>query len=271
MRFLYLVVDDLNADAQELKRLTEVGKRRVGPQNEFEVQVIPIGPGYFYESSVGATLAAPGVLAATLTASDPGRDVDAVLLGCMTDPGLDAARSITDLRVLGTGGSSIELAGLLASSYGVVTIMESAIPELWKLVNRTSSAATCVGMSSIEIPFNELHKQTDLVLDRVTQESHLLLEHGAEAIVLGCASFGFVPVAEPLSKALGVPVIDPLRAAIACARAQETLAMGPSRRLIPLVQDTRQVEGYLRQLVQASDQHRLHGWTHQTSPVETAT
>jgi allantoin racemase len=55
-----------------------------------------------------------------------------------------------------------------------------------------------------------------------------LAEDGAEALVLGCA--GMTGFAEPLSQALGVPVVDGVAAAVQLAEALAALGLRTSKR-----------------------------------------
>ncbi|MFF4253884.1 aspartate/glutamate racemase family protein [Streptomyces sp. NPDC001663] len=268
MRFLYLVVDDLGADETEMTRLAERGRALVGPDDVFDVTKIRIGPGYFYESVVGGALVVPGVLHAV---SRHGADYDAIILGCATDPGLDAARSVTDCAVIGGGEASVVLSALVGRTFGVVTIAESAIPELRAQIRRVGAESRCVGVESIETPFADVDRKYEQALEAVTQQAVALRYRGAESIVLSCMSFGFTAMAKDVSALIGIPVIDPVRAAVAAGRAQATIGARVSRQAVPRLENPGFLHDYLDRLAQLSLDSGLTGYAPDLPETETET
>jgi allantoin racemase len=257
VHFVYLVIDDLNADESELARLTGRGQQIVGPNDRFEVVKIEIGPGHFYESSVGGALTVAGILHAVLGKAN---GADVVIIGCATDPALDAARGLTDAVVIGGGEASVAMTALLGRTFGIVTIAESAIPELRSIVRRAGAEGRCVGINSIETPFAEVDAHYQKTRDIAILRAKELRDRGADAIILGCMSFGFTPLAKDVSAALGIPVVDPVRAAVAAARAQQTLGAGVSATWVSRVEETGPLRTYLDQLAKASRDSGLTGW-----------
>lgn len=258
MRFLYLVVDDLNAGAAELARLAERGRALVGPDDVFDVTRIQIGPGYFYESVVGGALVVPGVLHAV---NRHGADYDAIILGCATDPGLDAARSVTDCAVIGGGEASVVLTALLGRTFGVVTIAESAIPELRAQIRRVGAESRCVGVESIEMPFADVDRKYEQARDAVAEQAISLRDRGADSIVLSCMSFGFTAMAQDVSALIEIPVVDPVRAAVAAGHAQAITGARVSRKAVPRLENPDFLQDYLGRLTQLSLDSGLTGYT----------
>ena len=71
----------------------------------------------------------------------------------------------------------------------------------------------------------EVNKDHDAAVEKMREQGRLAVEQdGADVIVLGCMSMGFLDVAELLTADLGVPVINPSRAALKVAEA--TVAQG---------------------------------------------
>src|SRR5437588_144954 len=60
-----------------------------------------------------------------------------------------------------------------------------------------------------------------------------LVDSGADVIALGCMSLGFLDVDERLSEELGVPVINPARAALATAELLVHANLYPSKVAYP--------------------------------------
>ena len=240
-----MVVDDLHPSSEEVQRLTTRGQAAVGTGSTFVVEPIEIGPDHYYESAVGLAMAVPGILQKILAEQ---HRFDAALLGCFGDPGLRAARTVATIPVIGAAEAATALVQLVAQRYGVVTIVDSDIPEIEVYLSSLEVRSKCVGVSAIGLEFYELINDPDDTLKRLVTASTKLVERGAEAILLGCMSFGFHPFAAQLQKRLGVPVVDPLRAGVAAARAMLTLGVMPSPRNLPRIDDPQHLVRFLSSL-----------------------
>ena len=245
MKLLYIVVDDLHPSPEEVQRLTTGGSAAVGADSSFVVEPIAIGPDHYYESAIGLAMAVPGILHKIL--SDQHR-FDAALIGCFGDPGLRAARMVAKIPVIGAAEAATALASLVAQRFGIVTIVDSEIPELELYLSSLEARSRCVGVSAIGLEFYELIDDPADTLSRLETASRSLLEKGAEAILLGCMSFGFHPFAAQLQERLGIPVIDPLRAGVAAAKAMLSLGVMPSARYVPRIDDAQHLASFLHSI-----------------------
>ena len=214
----------------------------MGEGSSFVVEPIVIGPDHYYESAVGQAMAVPGILHKILTAQ---HRFDAALIGCFGDPGLRPARIVAKIPVIGAAEAAIAIAGLVAQRFGIVTIVDSEISELEVYLSSLEARTRCVGVSAIGLEFYELVNDPADTLNRLETASRKLLEKGAEAILLGCMSFGFHPFAAELQERLGIPVIDPLRAGVVAARAMLSLGVMPSARLVPRIDDPQALARFL--------------------------
>jgi allantoin racemase len=245
VRLLYLIVDDLDPASDEAARTTAAGQALMAPGDVFTARPIATGPTEYYESAVGLSLCVPGILQAVLAHQD---EHDAILLGCFGDPGLRAARAIARIPVLGGAEAATAFVRLVAARYGIVTIMDSDIPEISACLTQMEVAQQCVGIRAVGLPFHELVRDPEDTLARATRQAGQLLAAGAQALVLGCMSFGPYPFARELSARLGVPVIDPLRAGVAAAGALRVLEASVSRRWVPPVEDMSALTAHLATL-----------------------
>jgi allantoin racemase len=220
MRLLYLLVDDLSPDAAEVDRISS-GIEKIAP-GAVTVTVEPIcfGPSRYYESAVGLAMAVPGILHQVDRHQD---DTDAIVLGCFGDPGLRAAREVSRVPVIGGGEASMVLAQLYARRFGIVHIRASNIPECENELATLGLSAMCAGQGVIDMAFYEVLDDTSKTLELLVRESRALLKRGAETIILGCMSLGLGPFSADLQRALHVPVINPVRAALAAAQVFQTV------------------------------------------------
>ena len=245
MNLLYILVDDLHPSPEEVQRLTRGGLAAMGPGSGFTVQPIDFGPDHYYESAVGLAMCVPGILHKIIR--DQHR-FDAALLGCFGDPGLRAARTVATIPVIGAAEAATALVQLVAQRYGIVTIVDSDIAEIEAYLSTLEVRSRCVGVNAIGLQFYELVDDPELTLSRLTIAAKKLIDKGAEAILLGCMSFGFHPFAASLQERIGVPVIDPLRAGVAAAGAMLTLGVLPSHRTVPPIDDPSHLAEYLTRM-----------------------
>jgi allantoin racemase len=249
MRVLYLLVDDLDPDAAELERLSSAGQALLAPGDTFTVEPIAFGPAEYYESALGFALCVPGIVHAVLNRQ---ADHDAIVIGCFGDPGLRAARTVATIPVIGACEASVSFALLVAQRFGIVTIMGSDIPEIDARLAEMELAHRCVGVAAIERPFYTVMDDPADTLDRLERAARPLVERGAQAIVLGCLSYGFAAFESELAERLDRPVLNPLRASIAAASGLRLLGVGPSPAWVAPAGEAAAAAVHLAELSQAA-------------------
>jgi allantoin racemase len=213
---------------------------------EAVAEAIAIGPSHYYESALAAGLATPGVVHAVLERQDA---FDAVIVGCFADPGVRAAREVARVPVIGPGEAVYALVQTIAARFGIVTIVEPNVPEIALALRGFEIASKCVGIDAIGLPFHALLDDPADTLARLEGRARPQIERGAEAIVLGCMSFGVHPFAAELQERIGVPVVDALRAAVSVARAHALLGVRP---VATQLADLTHARDHLRALERAS-------------------
>ena len=174
-----------------------------------DTEIIAVSPKTGPESIecyVDEYLAIPGVLE-EVRKGDREESADAFIIACFGDPGLQAAREITDKPVLGIAESAIAAAKFIAPYFSIVSVLDRSKKVTADLVESYGAEKFCrsirsTGMSVLEFGGN--HKKGLLALEE--QSRRAVEEDGAECILLGCA--GFVDFADELRKKLGVPVLD---------------------------------------------------------------
>ena len=106
-------------------------RRREGLLNDWafegtkvEVRDVPTGPTSI-ESAYEEALSIPSTLDMIMQCENEG--YDAAIIGCFGDPGLEAARELVSMPVVGPCESSMLLAASLGHKYSVLTIFDSLI------------------------------------------------------------------------------------------------------------------------------------------------
>lgn len=181
------------------------------------------------ETEYDEALATPGVIQRTQEVSR--RKVEAIVIDCMIDPALPAAREIVNIPVIGPGEASMALASMLSNRWSIVTVMKSLIPIFQRRAMTYGFDRRLVSVRSIEIPVLDLQSARQRMEQKLLEESRAALEEGAHAIILGCT--GIEGVARKLQQKLGVPVIDPTAASLKLAEVLVDLRLQNSRLSYP--------------------------------------
>ena len=187
------------------------------------------------ESAVDEVLAAPGVVDAAIRAEHDG--ADALVIDCMLDPGLEAAREAVTIPVIGAGEAGLTTAAR-DGGFAIVTVLDRQAPMFHALATRLGLADALVSVRGIGIPVLDLEKDRVDSIDRTVAACQAaVVEDGAKSIVFGCT--GMLGFAEPVAGALGLPgdrVIDPLpnavRAAIQAAKTGTEPRPAPERKRV---------------------------------------
>lgn len=168
------------------------------------------------ESAVDEVLAAPGVIDAARRSEAEG--AEAVVIDCMLDPGLDAAREAVRIPVIGCGEAAMSGAAE-SGAFSVVTVLERQARDFRTLTARYGIADALLSVRAIGMPVLALELEREAAIAATIREARLAIEKdGARTIVFGCT--GMLGFAGPVAEALGVvaaEVIDPLPFAVTCA------------------------------------------------------
>ncbi|MGI4860092.1 MAG: aspartate/glutamate racemase family protein [Janthinobacterium lividum] len=177
------------------------------------------GPSDARVNFVCATLAEapPGIvtqgdadLAATLVAAyvrAHAHEADGFIIGCYSDPGLFAARELTDKPVTGIGEACLKHAASISDNVGVVAVSSPGIARHWRMYRMLGLAHTICGERAIDLAVADSGDEQK-ALGRLIDVAGALRDlDGAKAIVLGCA--GMADLRGKVENAVGIPVLDP--------------------------------------------------------------
>lgn len=205
------------------------------PDLEVRHSLISSGPASI-ECCSDEALSVPGILEQALAAERDG--ATAIVIDCMGDPGLEAARELVSIPVLGPAQTSMHYASLLGHRFAFVTVLERLYPLIDGLVARYGLRESYAGFGAIDIPVLEIEHRLDEVVGQLASESlRLVRDHRAGAIVLGCT--GFLGCAEKIAERLAaeghpVPVIDPIPLLLHSADSLCKLGLSHSGHVYPL-------------------------------------
>jgi len=140
---------------------------------------------------------------------------DAFVIACFSDPGLAEARRATRRPVLGMAACGLFTAVGLGSRFGVISIVDEAIPRHLRYYDALGIGSRLAGDRAVGIGVTGL-ADGPRTFERMTATGKALRdEDGADVLVLGCA--GMAQHRERLECSLGIPVVDPVLAAAGMA------------------------------------------------------
>lgn len=154
--------------------------------------------------------------------------VDAYVIACFGDPGLDAAREIACGPVIGVAEAAMRAASFVATGFSVVTTLSRTVVIAEHLVARYGVSGHCRAVRATDIPVLGLEDPHSGAYLKILDECRrALAEDRSGAIVLGCA--GMADLCQRLSRELGVPVIDGVSAAVVMAEALLRMGLSTSK------------------------------------------
>jgi len=147
--------------------------------------------------------------------------------------GVEAAREVVDIPIIGGFPTSAFTALGLCLRFGILTILPSTLAMQQGHVLTYGLQDDFAGIAPIDCPVDQLSNVDVVVAKSFPVALKLIQTQGAQALLLGCT--GFVGVAEKLSLMLSeslqayVPVIDPNQAGISYLISLVRMKLRPSR------------------------------------------
>ncbi len=219
-----LLVVNPNTTASMTEKIGAAARAAAAPGTEVIAVNPDSGPtsieGYFDE-----VFAVPGLIAEMQKAGD----IDATIIACFDDTGLDAARSFSFAPVVGIGEAAFHLASLIAGKFSVVTTLSRSVPAIEHNLVRYGLMSRCARVRAADVAVLDLEIANSPARGRISREIDRAIEEDhAEAIVLGCA--GMADLAAELSRQHGLPVVDGVAAATRLAESLVALGLRTSKR-----------------------------------------
>jgi len=214
MKIVYVVPGPM--DAQEVNRRGGLLKEWAFPGTKVDIVSVAEGPASI-ESMYEEYLSIPATAKEIFRLEKEG--YDAAILGCAGDPGLDAMREITSkMLVVGPAESSILTAVLLGHKFTVITIDESMIATTEELVYKAGVSNKLASVRALNIAVLDLAVNRKSTMEKIIKVSQEAMEKdGADCLVLGCMTMGFLNVADEISDVLKIPVVNPSKIALKMA------------------------------------------------------
>jgi allantoin racemase len=219
---------------------TEEGERRrqavlkcASPGTEIEFGVIKAT--FFRRSNSQVNSLSAGPLVAEVAEKAEADGCDAVVPFGTLDPGVELARNLVRIPVVGAGQAVMHLAVQLSNRLGVIAYEDKSIPFMRKQMHAWRVSDSVVGIRSVEIPLAESTKNRAAMRERFIKIARDLIDsHDAEVIVpMGVTMVPVQYSPQEFEKELGVPVMDALKTSIQTAEMMVRMRLSHSTKTYP--------------------------------------
>ncbi|MGU3539549.1 aspartate/glutamate racemase family protein [Methylobacterium sp. A54F] len=246
-----ILVLNPNTSADVTDLLLAAGTQVAAPGTSLVPATAPYGVPYIAtraEAQIG------GAIALEMLA-EAHAGVDAAIVAAFGDPGLQGARELFDIPVVGLAEAAMLTACMLGRRFAIVTFAEALGPWYEDCVALNGLAGRCAGVRTLGGPFRHLAtvqgEKEDLLVDLALRT---VAQDEADVIILGGAPLA--GLAGRVADRVPVPLVDPIGAAVKQAEALVALAprkasAGTFRR--PAAKPTRGLPGALARRIEHRD------------------
>ena len=179
------------------------------PELEVVSDCIPNQPEGVHDDETEA-IAVPKVVDLAVKMEKDG--MDAVVVSCAGDPGVEPATKKLSIPIIGAGRSAAAAARVLERPVGVLGITEKVPGPILEMLGSQIKADTIPRgvISTLDLMKPEGMAAT-------IEAGRDLMGRGAEVLLLACTGMSTIGAAQKLREELGIPVVDPVRAEAAVA------------------------------------------------------
>jgi len=227
-------------EATALKELSPSAR----PDTELSLVSLDKGPASI-ESRYESALAVPDVVAKIVQAEKDG--MDAVIVDCMDDPGVEAGRELVSIPVVGPAETSMHVAAMLGHKFSIIGILDADVAVFEHHAARFGMSSRLASVRAVQIPVLELDDRARAVTALVEQSIKAVKDDGAHVLIFGCT--GMAGMAKDVEDGLrkegitDVPVVDPPIIALKMAEALVDIGLSHSKRTYPAPPD-KEIVGY---------------------------
>lgn len=215
------------------------------PDTELSHVEIDHGPASI-ESDYDEMLATPATVARIIEAEQDG--MDAVIINCMGDPGMQAGREVVRIPVIGPCEATMHLASMLGHTFSVITVLKTLRRQFENQAKIYGVRNKLASVRAVEIPVLDLETDKVRLVQSLADEAQLAVEQdGAHVMLFGCT--GMVGTAKAVEDELAlrgypdVPVIDSMVWAVKLAETMADLGIVHSKMSWPYPPEKR-IAGY---------------------------
>ena len=138
----------------------------------------------------------------------------AVIIPCGGDPGIAPLREVLTIPVVPPGSAAKHICSLLGPRFSIVTTGKGTVKRTE--IHERDGLMKLVSVHPVGLTVPEVRVKPQEAYEAMAREGKRAVEeYGACSVTYGCMSMGFLMVDEKLSAEIGVPVVNPVKAAVA--------------------------------------------------------
>lgn len=137
---------------------------------------------------------------------------DAVIVGCLYDPGVQVARELVDIPVIGPLEASFQMASYFGHSTMVLTDHRKAVPHIYDAASLRAQGNTMRGVDAIDWFVKDMiTDRNSVVADVVRLSKEASTRFGSETVILGCTIIAAIYQEHLINGGVPseVPIINP--------------------------------------------------------------
>ena len=143
------------------------------------------------------------------------KDIDAFVIACYSDPGLQVCREATDRPIFGIQECGVLVAMAQGDRFGVIALQEQSVRRHLLYLRQMGVMGRFAKERAANLSVEECASGTK-TFDKLCAVAQQLRDvDQADTVILGCA--GMSSHRSSLEARIGIPVIDPVQAAVSMA------------------------------------------------------
>jgi allantoin racemase len=183
------------------------------------------------QSAYESVLSVPKTLKTAKAAEEAG--YQALIISCGGDPGVSPLRETINVPIVPPGMSAKHICSMLGRRFSILTTGKAGYPRVPDIHEKGGllklASVHRVGLSVPEVRV----KKEEAIEAMIREGKKAVKEYGANSLTFGCMSMGFLMVDEYLTEEIGVPVVNPVKAAVKMAELYIDLGLTHSRLVYP--------------------------------------
>jgi allantoin racemase len=219
----------------ELARREKILRTIASPETRIDIFGLEEDPGKSHlgtiQSAYEASISTVRDLECAMAAEKAG--YQAIIIPCGGDPGVAPLREVLSVPVIPPGSTTKHLCSLMGPRFSVLTTGKGA-PYRTEIHER-DGLLKLVSIHPVGLTVPEVRAKPEEAFEAMVREGRRAVdEYGACSVTYGCMSMGFLMVDDRLTEEIGVPAVNPVKAAVKLAEALIDLGITHSKRAYPV-------------------------------------
>jgi len=192
------------------------------------------------ESFYDEAFALPGILKIVREIKN---QYDGIMINCFADPGLNPAREVCDIPVVGPGESAIILASMLGHNFSIISVKKNLIPMFEMKLVSLGLSKRLSSVEYIDMPVSKLEDDFNKTEEAIIKAiNSTIKQNNTEVAILGCT--GMLSLYNEVVKRVNIPVVEPAATALKTLEILIDLRISHSKTGLYITPEVGKIIGY---------------------------